>query len=78
MDRLDTLVFENKLSSASSLIGKTVQGLHDQGFRVAGNVETVLRQGDQVALQLDTGWLLAIENIEIIQEPRPPQPAPTP
>jgi flagellar basal-body rod modification protein FlgD len=78
MDRLDTLVFENKLSSASSLIGKYVQGLHDQGFRVAGNVDTVLRQGDEIALQLDSGWLLRIDSIEIIQEAHPAQPAPTP
>ena len=51
MDRLDTLVFENKLSSAANLIGKTVQGLSDQGLRVAGTVRTVLRQGDDVTLQ---------------------------
>lgn len=78
MDRLDTLVFENKLSSASALIGKTVQGLHDQGFRVVGNVDTVLRQGEEIALQLDTGWLVRLENIEIIQQLQPAQPEPTP
>ncbi len=77
MDRLDTLVFENKLSSAANLIGKTVQGLSDQGLRVAGTVRTVLRQGDDVTLQLDTGWRLSIDNIERIEEPQPPQPAPT-
>ena len=77
MERLDTLVFENKLSSAANLIGKTVQGLSDQGLRVAGTVRTVLRQGDDVTLQLDTGWRLSIDNIELIQE-QAPQPAPTP
>ena len=77
MDRLDTLVFENKLSSAANLIGKTVQGLSDQGLRVAGTVNTVLRQGDDVTLQLNTGWRLSIDDIELIHEPAP-QPAPTP
>ena len=69
IDRLDTLVFENKLSSAATLIGKTVQGLTDDGLRVNGTVSTVLRQGDEVSLQLDTGWRLSIDNIELIQEP---------
>ena len=77
MDRLDTLVFENKLSSAANLIGKTIQGLTDDGLRVDGTVTTVLRQGDDVTLQLDTGWRLAIDNIELIHQPQPPQPAPT-
>ncbi len=77
MDRLDTLVFENKLSSAATLIGKVVQGLTDDGFRVDGTVSTVLRQGDEVTLELDTGWRLSIDNIERIEEPQPPRPAPT-
>ena len=76
MDRLDTLVFENKLSSAASLIGKTIQGINEQGFRVEGRVDTVLRQGDDVSVQLDTGWVVHVDNIEIIHEPQPSQPAP--
>ena len=77
IDRLDTLVFENKLSSAATLIGKVVQGLTDDGFRVNGTVSTVLRQGDEVTLELDTGWRLSIDNIERIEEPQPPRPVPT-
>ncbi len=77
MDRLDTLVFENKLSSAATLIGKTVQGLTDDGFRVNGTVSTVVRQGDEVTLELDTGWRLSIDNIERIQEPQLDDGAPT-
>ena len=76
MDRLDTLVFENKLSSAASLIGKTVHGLSEQGVRVEGRVDTVLRQGDEIGVQLDTGWIVHVDNIEIIQETQPSQPAP--
>ncbi len=77
IDRLDTLVFENKLSSAATLIGKNVQGLTDDGFRVDGIVTTVLRHGDEVSLELESGWQLSIDNIERIEEPQPPQPAPT-
>ncbi len=76
IDQLDTLVFENKLSSAATLIGKAVQGLTDDGFRVTGTVSTVVRQGDEVTLQLDTGWRLSIDNIELIGVPQQPQPAP--
>ena len=74
MDRLDTLVFENKLSSAANLIGKEVQGLTAGGNRVDGMVANVLRQGDDVVLELDTGWQLSIDSIEIIRE-RPADPA---
>ena len=76
MDRLDTLVFENKLSSAANLLGKTVEGLADHGSRVSGTVSAVLRQRDDVILQLDTGWRLTMDDIELIHEPAP-QPAPT-
>ena len=74
MERLDTLVFENKLSSASNLIGKEVEGLSIEGDRVSGTVESVLRQGENVVLELDSGWRLSIDNIETIRE-RPAEPA---
>ena len=74
MDRLDTLVFENKLSSAANLIGKEVQGLTANGNRVSGMVANVLRQGDDVVLELEAGWQLSIDNIEMIRE-RPAEPA---
>jgi len=74
IDRLDTLVFENKLSSAATLIGKTVEGLSDQGLRVSGTVSSVLRQGDEVTLVLDSGWRMSIDNIELIREPEPAPP----
>ncbi len=74
IDRLDTLVFENKLSSAATLIGKTVEGLSDQGLRVSGTVSSVLRQGNEVTLVLDSGWRMSIDNIELIREPEPAPP----
>ncbi len=69
MARLDTLVFENKLSSAANLIGKEIQGLTSDGFRVEGAVTTVMRFGDDVALELANGWRISIDNVETIQQP---------
>ncbi len=69
MERLDTLVFENKLSSAANLIGKEIQGLTSDGFRVEGAVTAVLRFGDDVALELANGWRISIDNVETIRQP---------
>lgn len=72
MQRLDALVFENKLSSAANLIGKEVEGLTAEGNRVTGTVASVLRQRDDIVIELDTGWMIPIDNVETIRE----QPAP--
>ena len=72
MQRLDALVFENKLSSAANLIGKEVEGLTAEGNRVTGTVVSVLRQRDDIVIELDTGWMIPIDNVETIRE----QPAP--
>ena len=69
MERLDTLVFENKLSSAANLIGKEIQGLTPDGLRVEGAVTTVMRFGDDVALELANGWRISIDNVETIHQP---------
>ncbi len=69
MARLDTLVFENKLSSAANLIGKEVQGLTSDGLRVDGAVTTVMRFGDDVRLELANGWQISIDNVETIRQP---------
>jgi len=69
MERLDTLVFENKLSSAANLIGKEIQGLTPDGLRVEGAVTTVRRFGDDVLLELANGWRLSIDNVETIHQP---------
>ncbi len=74
MERLDTLVFENKLSSAANLIGKEIQGLTPDGFRVEGAVTTVMRFGDDVVLELDNGRRLSIDNVETIRQ-EPPGPS---
>jgi flagellar basal-body rod modification protein FlgD len=68
MDRLDSLVFENQLAAASSLIGKFVQGMSTSNDRVAGVVTSVIREGDAVTLELDNGWRVPIDSVEEIHD----------
>jgi flagellar basal-body rod modification protein FlgD len=72
-ERLEALVFQNQLASASNLIGKLVSGLSASNDRITGTVVSVVRQGDQVALELDTGWLLPVDGVEQIIDV-PPEP----
>lgn len=73
MERLDSLVFENKLASASNLIGKYIQGLNVGNDRVAGIVVSVIRQGDELGLELDNGWIVPIDSVAEIRDSETPQ-----
>ncbi|MBC24541.1 MAG: hypothetical protein CMJ32_11605 [Phycisphaerae bacterium] len=64
--QLEGLVFQNQLASAGNLIGKYVQGLTPDNFRVAGKVMSVLRMGTDLAIELDTGWVVPMESVELI------------
>jgi flagellar basal-body rod modification protein FlgD len=66
VEQLRSLVLENQLASASNLIGKQVSGLTADAQRVNGQVISVLRQGEDVLLELDSGHLLAMDSIEAI------------
>ena len=68
MERLESLVFENKLAGASSLIGKFITGLNGTNDRVGGTVVSVLRSGDDVGLELDNGWILPVDSVETIND----------
>ena len=68
-DQLTTMVTENQLASASNMIGKFIGGLTDDANRVAGYVVSVIRQGNEVAVELDTGWVIPAGNIETIIDP---------
>ena len=62
VDNMQSLVFENQLASASSLIGKFVGGLDWSGVRIGGIVSAVVRQGDEIALELDRRGLPSLES----------------
>jgi flagellar basal-body rod modification protein FlgD len=66
--RLEALVFENQLASASNLIGKGVSGLSTTNGTVTGKVTSVYRSGDQVVLELDSGWYMPIDGVLEITE----------
>jgi flagellar basal-body rod modification protein FlgD len=66
MDRLTSLVTENQLAAGSSMIGKFVGGLTEEHDRVAGTVVAVIREGDKISLELDSGWVLPLSNVESV------------
>ena len=80
MDRLDSLVFENKLAAGANLIGKVVQGLTTTNNRVEGAVISVTRNENSLTLTLDNGMQMPLDNVETIFDlPTPPAPSgPTP
>ena len=68
-EKLEEIVFQNQLSSAGNLLGKAVQGILPTGDSVAGTVLSVVRQGDSVSLELSSGWMLPMDNVEVIVDP---------
>ena len=65
-DQLKAIVFQNQLSGAGNLIGRYVQGLSTEGTRVDGKVISVIRQGDAIGVELDTGWIIEVDQVELI------------
>ena len=69
-EQLQTLVTENQLASASNMIGKFIAGRTEDFTTVTGFVVSVIRQGDTINLELDTGWWVPIENVETVLDPQ--------
>jgi flagellar basal-body rod modification protein FlgD len=57
---------QTSLSSASSMIGKSVQGLDPNGNPLSGVVTSVQVQSGNVSLSLDNGQSLALSNVTSI------------
>ena len=68
MEQLQALVFENKLAAAANLIGKRVTGLTAGFERVSGTVVSVIREGRNVTLELENGFRVPLESVELIEE----------
>jgi hypothetical protein len=73
-------VTENQLASASTMIGKFVGGLTAGNDRVAGFVVSVIRQGQDINVELDNGWIVPISGVETVIDPDqiPDEPPTTP
>ncbi len=74
--KFEALVFQNKMSSAGSMIGNFVGGLTKDFNRVAGFVVSVIRQGDEISLELDTGEFIPFDQLETLIDPQILQNAP--
>ena len=63
---LKGMVLQNQIGSASSLIGKSVEGLDDSNNTIRGVVNSVKVQSDGVSLELDNGQTLGLGRITTI------------
>lgn len=66
--RLESLVQQNELASAATLIGQRVSGLDEQASRVEGVVRTVSRTSQGPMLTLDTGARIRFADLDRIEE----------
>jgi flagellar basal-body rod modification protein FlgD len=62
-ESLQGMVLQNQIGSASSLIGKTVQGLDSADDPVTGLVNSVKVGSDGVSLELDNGKTLLLSRV---------------
>lgn len=66
-NKLDSIVTQNQLSTAGSLIGKYISGLTDNGQRVIGQVVAVARDTDGPVLKLSNNFLVPFKNVDVLQ-----------
>ena len=71
IDRLNSLVSDNQFAWAANLIGKHVTGLTTTNDPVAGNVVSVVRQGEDVSLELENGRFVPIGSVQTVTEAAP-------
>ena len=68
-DSLKSMVMQNQIGSASSLIGKSVQGMAADNSTITGMVTSVKVESDVVKLELDNGQALALGRVTSIAPP---------
>ena len=71
IEQLKSLVTENQLAAASNLIGKHVTGLTINSDAVEGNVVSISREGETIAIKLDNGYSIPFESIDTISQAVP-------
>jgi flagellar basal-body rod modification protein FlgD len=71
---LQGLALQTQIGSASSLIGKSVQGMDQNNNTIHGLVTSVKVQSDGVSLELDNGQALSLSRVTAIS----PGPSTTP
>ncbi|WP_428386547.1 flagellar hook assembly protein FlgD [Mucisphaera sp.] len=68
-DSLEALVTQNSFASATSLIGKTVTGVANDGQVVTGRVASVTNRDGKSIFTLDTGQEIPDDRLQGIQDP---------
>ena len=68
-DQLESLVLQNSIGQAGSLIGKQVEGLNTLGQNVSGIVESVRVVDGQSQLQLQSGGTIEFANVTNVATP---------
>lgn len=81
--KLDQLVSQNQFSAASSLLGAAVSGVSENGTRQSGVAVSIVRTTSGASLVLDSGYRIAINNIDTVDVPlfegsQPPPVVPPP
>jgi flagellar basal-body rod modification protein FlgD len=66
-EKLESILTQNQLSTAGTLIGKYVSGLTEGGQRVIGEVVSVARNADGPILRLSNNFLLPFSNVDIME-----------
>ena len=61
--RLEDLVSQNQMSAAGGLIGKYVEGLNASNNNVSGVVTSIKLSGDEIILELDSGYTLNMNRV---------------
>ncbi|MDP1661480.1 MAG: flagellar hook capping FlgD N-terminal domain-containing protein [Phycisphaerales bacterium] len=67
--KLDQLVSQNQFSAASSLLGAAVSGVSENGTRQSGIAVSIVRTSSGASLVLDSGYRIAINNIDTVDVP---------
>ncbi len=67
-DGIDKLLFQQRLSAASVLIGKQVTAADENGGALSGRVERVRVQGQNIDLLLDSGKQVSFEKVLEIKQ----------
>lgn len=75
-DQLESLVLQNSIGQAGSLIGKEVEGLSATGLNVTGTVASVRVVEGKSQLQLESGSTIEFKNVTNVANASAAAPAP--
>lgn len=73
--KLESLVSQNQMASASNLLGRYVSGLSETNERVVGVVATVSRTSDGPVLTLDDGTRVPFSQVDELAGAPPEDPS---